>query len=214
MSESKTFSAGWYKHPTTNVDTYYNGTQWTNQTRGGVVAEPLEPGVIWQSKGKPLSGIGGGRYKLTAELLYVETGTLSTKAKQIGVHEIHDVDASQTMTQKARQVGDIILMANRPGGAERVALVDVPDFREGVRLINEAAHAARDAHRTRQSTTTVNYTGGFPGAAAPAQPASQPVAAPAATNLNDELARLASFKEQGILDDAEFAAAKAKLLGL
>lgn len=212
MSETKSFPAGWYQHPTTKATTWWDGAQWT-EGQGAAVVEPLAPGVLWQSKGKPLTGLGGGRFKLTAELLYVETGTLSTKAKQIGVHEIHDVDASQTMTQKARQVGDIILMANRPGGAERVALVDVPDFRDGVRLINEAAHAARDAHRTKQTTSTVNYTGGFPGAAPPVAAPATPTAT-AGSSLNDELARLASFKEQGILDDAEFAAAKKKLLGL
>lgn len=155
-------------HPQSGVETWYDGTQWTDQRRvNGAPApapattqvaavEELPAGVLWQSTGRPLSGMGAGRYRLTETLLYVETGSLSTKAKQIGTHEIHDVDASQTMTQKMRGVGDIILMAARPGGAERVALVDVPDFREGVRIINEVSHATRDAHRVKAATTTVN----------------------------------------------------------
>jgi hypothetical protein len=47
-----------------------------------------------------------------------------------------------------------------------------------------------------------------------AAPAPAPVAAaPAADDLTSQLEKLASLKAAGILDDAEFAAAKAKLLG-
>ena len=51
--------------------------------------------------------------------------------------------------------------------------------------------------------------------AAAAQQAAAPQAAPAAggTDVVAELQKLAALKEQGILSDAEFAAAKAKLLG-
>jgi hypothetical protein len=48
-------------------------------------------------------------------------------------------------------------------------------------------------------------------AAPPPPPA--PAAAPAAPDLTAQLQQLAQLKAQGILDDAEFAAAKAKLLG-
>ena len=46
-----------------------------------------------------------------------------------------------------------------------------------------------------------------PAAAAPAAPAASP-------NLVDEIQRLASLKDQGILSEDEFAAAKSKLLGI
>jgi len=49
-------------------------------------------------------------------------------------------------------------------------------------------------------------------AAAPAAPAPA-AAAPAGVDIVAELQKLATLKESGILDDAEFAAAKAKLLG-
>lgn len=51
--------------------------------------------------------------------------------------------------------------------------------------------------------------------AAAAAPPPPPPAAPAAggTDVVAELQKLAALKEQGILNDAEFAAAKAKLLG-
>ena len=49
-----------------------------------------------------------------------------------------------------------------------------------------------------------------------AQPAPAPAPAPAADDdsMTDELARLAKLRDQGVLTDDEFAAAKAKLLGL
>jgi len=45
----------------------------------------------------------------------------------------------------------------------------------------------------------------------PPAPAAAPAAAP---NLVDEIQRLATLKDQGILSEAEFAAAKRKLLGI
>ena len=44
--------------------------------------------------------------------------------------------------------------------------------------------------------------------------AQRPAAAPVAPGLGDELAQLAALREQGVLSEAEFAAAKARLLGL
>lgn len=47
----------------------------------------------------------------------------------------------------------------------------------------------------------------------PPPPAAAPAAAPAGDDLMDQLSKLADMKAAGLLDDAEFAAAKAKLLG-
>jgi hypothetical protein len=48
---------------------------------------------------------------------------------------------------------------------------------------------------------------------AQAQQAAAPAAAPGGDDLMDQLGKLADLKAAGVLDDAEFAAAKAKLLG-
>jgi hypothetical protein len=52
-----------------------------------------------------------------------------------------------------------------------------------------------------------------PAAAPPAPAAPVAAAAPGSDELIDQLGKLADLKAQGILDDAEFAAAKARLLG-
>ena len=159
-----------------------------------------------------MTGIGGGRYKLTAEYLFHEKGTLSTKAQQIRTADIFDVDSAQSLAQKARGIGTITLHAQRGADQERerVVLEDVPNFREGVSAINSAAFAAREAQRTRENTQHVNYAGGSPVVAQPT-----PAASPSpAFDLNAELAKLGDLKAQGILDDEEFRAAKRQLLGL
>jgi len=49
---------------------------------------------------------------------------------------------------------------------------------------------------------------------APAPPAPAPAAAPPEADLTSQLAQLGSLHSSGVLSDAEFASAKAKLLGL
>ncbi len=175
--------------------------------------------AIWTAVGKPLTGIGGGRYKLTAEYLIFEVGTLSSRGQQIRTREIFDVDSSQTMAQKARGVGNITLQARRESGEEKVTLQDITNFREGVNIINRVSDEARHSHslRERTSHSTVSYNGqphstSAPPAAAP--PVTTVAEASGASDLNSELERLAALKAQGVLDDEEFKAAKRKLLGL
>lgn len=172
--------------------------------------------ALWTAVGKPLTGIGAGRYKLTAEYLIFEVGTLSSKMQQIRTREIFDVDSSQSMGQKARGIGSITLWARRPSGDEQVILQDIPNFREGVSIINQVSDEARHANLLRERTThsTVSYAGQQV-AAAPVPAAAAPLpTTSAASELNSELERLASLRDQGILDAEEFTAAKRKMLGL
>ncbi|QIK63215.1 DUF2510 domain-containing protein [Leucobacter viscericola] len=177
--------------------------------------------AIWSAVGRPLSGLGAGRYKLTTEYLIFETGTLSSKGQQIRTREIYDVDSSQSMTQKARDVGSITLWARRESGNERVVLQDIPNFREGVNLINRVSDEARIAQHLRENTSrsTVEYSGLAQTLAASVIPTATSLAeaAPsqaAGLDINAELERLAAFRDQGILDEEEFTAAKRKMLGL
>ncbi|MDR6572334.1 hypothetical protein J2X60_000970 [Curtobacterium sp. 320] len=233
--------AGWYPDGQ-GTTRWWDGAQWTEQTQAAQAATPapqrsglgakladagrnlvtrtdpsVRADVLWSAVGKPITQIGGGRYTLTPEYLHFESGTLRTNAQQIRTHEIHDVDAKQSMAQKARGLGTITLWADRSGGREEVKLEDIPNFREGVNAINDAAFKAREGLRVREQTSHVSYQGTpFPQAvpSAPAAPTSPAAPASAASDLNAELERLAGFHQSGILSDEEFTAAKRKLLGL
>lgn len=224
--------AGWYPAPhANNQQRYWDGTKWleaasSEQTAAQKMASNLtsrhdvasDPDAIWAAVGKPLTGLGAGRYKLTAEYLFYEKGTLSTKAQQIRTADIYDVDANQSMAQKARGIGTITLFAQRglDGEREKVLLEDIPNFREGVTAINNTAFAAREALRVRENTTHLNYAGSIPGLPATGVPTATPTApaSAAGVDMNAELAKLAALKTQGLLTDEEFTAAKRKLLGL
>jgi hypothetical protein len=200
-------------------------------------AEVLPEGTLWAARGQRLSGLSGGRYRLTAEILYFEIGALSLKGQQIATHEIVDVDVAQTMTQKARGLGDIILTAHRITGSERVVLSDIADFRGGAETINRVVRDAKRARaeydvmsKTQRVQTEMHYSGNTPViggfAAAASAPAVAPAATPAAITATDpaataaapdlvaEIRKLADLRAEGVLDDEEFAAAKRKLLGL
>ena len=100
---------------------------WTDLTRPAQSAAPAQsavspkdPGAIWQSVGKPVTGIGAGKYKLTAHYLFFEKGALRTDAQQVPISGVLDVDVIQSMTQKARGVGNIRVHTAR--SARRVSL--------------------------------------------------------------------------------------------
>lgn len=227
--------AGWYDDGS-GRQRWWDGGQWTERFADAEAGSPtgpsapskvggfaskissnfskqdpsVQPGTLWSAVGQPLSRIGAGRYRLTADYLFFEKGALSTKAQQIRVAEIFDVDANQTLSQKARGLGTIKLIARRPTGDEVVLLEDIPNFREGVHVINEKADEARHRLITREHTQHVNYTGAPP----VAMQVQSPSATPAPSGPAEQITKLAELHQAGILTDEEFAAAKAKALGL
>lgn len=220
--------AGWY--PVENYERYWDGSAWTEQTRGdGSPAEAKAPGrfkglassaaanltgkgefpanAVWSEVGKPMSGIGAGRYWMDATYLYFEKGTLRTDSQQVPIAQVMDVDVAQTMTQKARSVFNVTVRINRGDRVEVVVMEDIPSGREAQRRINDAAHRARAAMTAVQNTSTVQYVGGVPIAPTPTTAVAEPVADPIA-----QLEKLAALRDGGILTEEEFAAKKAEIL--
>jgi len=176
-------------------------TQTPNDPRAKIWRE----GDIWVAVGKPLAGVGGVRARLNPELLFFEKGTLRNDAQQVPVVSIADVDAAQSMTQRARGVGTIRVHVVRPNGQrEMVLLDDIPDHREGVEQINAAARNARQAEQRMRNT---HY-------AQPAPPAPPP--APARPNSDEifgQLERLGELRDKGFISSEDFEAKKTELLG-
>lgn len=106
----------------------------------------------------------------------------------MSVASLVDIDFRQSMSQRARGVGTIIVPIQRVTGVEVVTLEDIPNFREGQLALNEVSAAARAHLRTAQNTSTVNYQGASPFAAqpppSPEEQSSAPVIRLSTTLLN------------------------------
>lgn len=213
---------GWHPDPAgSGQERWWDGATWTQQFRPAAAqapvapAAPIDPDTIWEATGKPLTKVGAGRYRLTDKYLFFEKGMLSTKAQQIPIHELHDVDAKQSMSQKARGVGTITISVHRSSGVEVVHLEDIPNFREGVQKINKAAHAERERIQTRANTQTFQHSGTGPvHPSAPPAGAPAPAAAPAAPAGDpiEQLERLGKLRDAGVVSPEEFETKKAELL--
>jgi hypothetical protein len=164
--------------------------------------EPLPPGVLWQSTGRPVTGLNPGRYRMTDEFLYFERGTLRTNAQQVPIAHVLDVDVKQSMTQKARGVGDVVVHIQRQGRIEIVRMEDLADYREAQQAINKAALAGRISLERRKNT--VLYEGAYPVHTSPS--------APEQRDELEQLKRLGELHDAGILTDEEFASKKAEIL--
>jgi hypothetical protein len=189
---------------------------------------------LWRSQSKAMVGPSAGRYRLTTMMLFFEKGVLSTKAQQIPIADVWDVDVKQSMTQKARGVGDVILHVARPQGRELVVLEDIPDFREAQTLINQTSHRARMRIQERQATlqNTHRYEHVQPGAPLPPiggshlpppPPAPGPTEAALETvyvplSLNaaadpvEQLRRLRQMRDLDLITDSEYETKKSEIL--
>lgn len=172
--------------------------------------------TLWEGEKRSLTAAATGgkmvsaKYRITPEMIYFDAGLVSSKSEQIPLWAVRDVDVNQTMTQKARKVGDVVVHCQHSDytGREQVTLESVEDPK-GVRdLLNRHASEARHAYQQRGQT--VHYSG-TPMGAPPAGSAPEPSAGPA-VDVADQLRKLADLKEQGFLTEEEFAAQKAKLL--
>lgn len=175
--------------------------------------DKADPGVLWSGQSEDLKstatgGLTAQRYRLTATTLYFERGALSTSGQQVPVAQIIDVDVKQSMAQRARGLGDLLVHVDRGSGrTETVHVVAVRDHKAVRDLINTTAIAARAALVTERNTQTINYVTGPP----PGAPATAPTTAPAGS-LVEQLKELAALRDAGILTDEEFATQKARLL--
>jgi len=226
MSEGQAAS-GWY--PVEGGQRFWDGGAWTAQfeahspndglasrvrtaVSGAVDTvkpdQPADDGAIWHAVGKPLTGIGAGRYKLTDQYLFFEKGTLRTDSQQVPVGSIVDVDVKQSMGQKARGIGTVLVHVQRGTAVEVVSMDDIPNPRDAQRIINETVYAAKLV--IQQTQNTMRYEGAHPAAAAP-----QPTAVPAPAAVPDpmvQLEQLGKLRDAGILTEEEFVGKKAEIL--
>lgn len=169
-------------------------------------APVADPDTLWQGKSRPLKGFGGGRYRLTRSHLMFERGLISTDAQQVPLRDVNDIDVRQSMTQKARGVGDVLIHVRRPGGVETVRMTDVSDPRGMQNAVNRVVAEARAALQRSQNTMTYQHS---------MAPTYAPPAAPVAASTPDpmeQLRKLGELRDAGILTPEEFETKKAAIL--
>lgn len=235
-------TAGWYPVDDGRLR-YWDGEAWTEHFHAGptTTASPIrqagaaavgrlvdtsaghDPEAVWQSTGRPLTGIGAGRYRLTRHYLFFEKGALRTDSQQVPISAVVDVDVRQSMSQKARGVFTVVVHIQRARGIEIVTMDDIPDGRAAQRLINETAHQARlaiqqhaNTHRY-ENTHLVGHVGQVPGLQVPSVAAALPPGAPQQATKADsdpieQLRRLGELRDAGIVTEEEFTAKKAEVL--
>jgi len=166
--------------------------------------------TIWEGQSQTLTGAatggrGAAKYRLTNLYLYFEKGLLRTDAQQVPIADVGDVDVKQTMTQKARSVGDVVIKIHRPGRADETVTIEaVTKPRDVQRVINDTAFAARAVRQ--QATNTHTYTGGNPIPSSPAP------SVPTGDDPIAQIRKLGELRDAGILSDEEFTAKKTDIL--
>jgi len=187
--------------------------------------QPTSEVVVWQGERRNLTHAASSgkmvsaKYRLTEDGLYFEQGLLSSSEEIIPLWAIVDVDVHQSMTQKARGVGNCVVHLDTQGfnyGQSRVVLESVDNPKQVRDTLARYANArrsemleyqhSREVHKRQAGATAIHMAGG----AAPSQPEGSPPAA--STSLAEELRELAELRDAGILTDEEFATQKARIL--
>ncbi|KQM57415.1 DUF2510 domain-containing protein [Agreia sp. Leaf210] len=202
-------AAGWYDDGS-GGKRWWDGRAWT--TRQADMPKPtasyapkpkLPEGTRWAAVGNPISKVGGGRYLLIHDHLFVHLGDAARTLHDVAVVDIAEIDVVQSTLQKTRGLATIRIAVGHGDDTNHLTLDDVREFRDGVAAITAAIADARLA-----------ANGGLTSARPEAVAEQTPDAAAPARDFIAELGALAAFHRDGVLTDEEFAAAKRKLLAL
>lgn len=180
----------------------------------------MESDLLWEGQGKDLTSLATGgrvvksRYRITREFIFVDEGIIGSKEEQIPLWAVRDCDVSQSILQKSRNVGDVIVRveANDFTGKKAVALENIEAPKDVRNLINEHSRLARELRMRQQQT--VNYTGVNP--LVPGIPATtHSVSSGVAPEVDpiERLTKLAALLKEGLISQEEFDSQKSKLLG-
>lgn len=169
--------------------------------------------VLWSGERKTLTSQATGgkvtsaRYKITTEFLVFEAGLMSTTEERVPLWALGDADLKQSMTQKARGLGDITIrvLNNYLTNRDRVTLESIADPKAVRDLLDREIARTRAEHRRQEQTQHVEHLSAPP-----------PLSPPQVANTTGELSSrstmelLAELHRRGVFDDAEFGALVAR----
>lgn len=170
--------------------------------------------IIYEVQAKPLNPMAKLSIKVTERHLIFERGTLRSDTQQIPMAHIYDVDSRQSLTQKTRGVGTVVVHVTRPGAqTELVTLDDIPQPAELVRCLNDVSLQARRSETQMQNTYFNAPQQPWRGQQQPAPPAPNQAAKPSSDEIMAQLKQLGELRDAGVLSEEEFLAKKTDLLG-
>jgi hypothetical protein len=134
----------------------------TGETSGQHRPPPVEEEerTVWEGSSRNLTSAASGgklascRYRLTSKYLYFDAGLISTTSEQVPLWAVRDIDVKQSLLQKARGVGDVVVHVQHSDytGRERVDLRDIEGPADVRDQLNRYAHRERREHDQRQRT--------------------------------------------------------------
>lgn len=170
--------------------------------------------VLWEGESKDLTSAATGgrvvknRYKITREFIFENSGIIGSREEQIPLWAVRDVDIQQSIVQKARSVGNLLirLEANDFTGKSSILFESIESPRDVRDLINTQSRLARELRMRQQQT--VNYSGinpnlAFTGQANNNQQIEDPI---------EKLSKLGQLLKDGLITQEEFDTQKRKLL--
>jgi hypothetical protein len=207
-------AAGWYDDGS-GSKRWWDGRAWTTRQAdmpkpaASYAPKPKWPeGTRWAAVGNPISKVGGGRYLLIADHLFVHLGDEARTLHEVAVGDIVEIDVVQSTLQKTRGLATIRVLVSREGHTDKLTLDDIREFREGVAAITEAIAESRLALAGDGEAQSGGATRRDEAVA------TAPNAGERARDFIAELGALAAFHRDGVLNDEEFTAAKRLLLRL
>lgn len=234
----------WAPDPTGQFEQrYHDGTNWTEHVfiNGNQAVSPM-PGanssltesygaiagmqpsstvVIWQGFRNDLSALAsagkviGAKYRLTEDGLYFEAGILTSKEELIPLWAVTDIDLRQSMTQKARNVGDCVVHLDTGRfryGQNQVVIESISDSKVVRDLIAKYANLRRTEMLNYQQEKEVERRKAGAMSISVVNSAGAP-AESAGPSMATKLKEIAELRDAGILTEEEFQAQKAKILG-
>lgn len=192
-----------------------------------------DPSTLWWGESKnaatSATGVAKARYRITKDRVWIESGLLGTRTESVPLWAVKDMDVRQAVWQRGSDVGDVVLtledptygtstdMLNLGGNVEgtttgQVVLDNVEGPYAVLDLLAPLISEARSKKTVERQSQYLHVNPGMAAFGAPPAPPATPAAEPA-PDLADQLRKLATLRDEGILTDEEFSAQKARLLG-
>ena len=199
-----------------------------------------DPSTLWfgssKSAATSATGVSKAHYRITKDRVWIDTGLLGTRSEQVPLWAVRDIDVRQSVLQRGKDIGDVVLhledpalgvdsgnmlhmggyQASEPGRTSGTVILDNIEEPYKVRdllmpLVSEARSKKLIERQSQYLHVNPATVVGAGMAAGP--PPEAPASSGPPVDVADQLRKLASLRDEGILSDEEFAAQKARLLG-